>query len=118
MEYDYLKLKRVRDAQESLSFGPDPEKQIRQIARMRRVDPVSLEAFLQLPDRKGRLLHWLSWDATQKDAVRSQVAFHAAWQRILDGEDSDGMVRTLREMARSGASAEELIQVMIDHAGM
>jgi hypothetical protein len=118
MELDHLKLQRVMREQETRAFGPDPEKQIRQIGRKRRACPVPLEAFLLLPDRDGRLLHWLSWDATQQDAVRAQVAFHAAWQQILQGEDSDGMVQSLREIARGGASAESLIQMMLDHAGM
>ena len=114
MELDYLKLRRMMDEQERLAFGPNPEQQIWQIERMPREVPVPLAEFLHQPDCHGRLLHWLSWDASFLDAKRAFVALRGAWSRILSGDPQDTLVPTLQAMAREGASAEALIRAMID----
>ena len=114
MELDYLKLRRMMGEQELLAFGPKPEEQIRQIERMPREAFVPLADFLHQPDCHGRLLHWLSWDASFLDAKRAYVAFHSAWQRILAGDPQHPIVPALQTMARDGASAEALILATID----
>lgn len=111
---DYMKLKKMAHDQEAACFGPDPEGLLRMRRQSPPSGPIPLETWLRDRSRQGRLLEWMEQHATFADAKRCYLAFHAAWQRVLNGDEQYPIVLELRERARDGASAEDLILATID----